>query len=237
MENTEEARLKILKQIINLPVEEKMHWLESYKILYPDRDLEADVMDYFGKTPEKLKGSFESMMDSFLGSAKAAKDSFLDDIRLAMEKLKELEGPANEMIDKGLDRVAEVGSELLGKAKDKYEKFSKNASNMKYEDSLSKNFNEDEFVSAVLSGRITFSHSTQKKYDFLDFSGTENRWTSGNEYFSLVVDENNKVLFKINKIDYRQHMRRIVVNSLPRIYNVIIYGKDSKEIVEPTLKF
>jgi hypothetical protein len=236
MENTEEARLKILKQIINLPVEEKIHWLESYKILYPGRDVEADITEYLGNTTE-VKGSFENAMDSFLGGAKLAKDSFLDDVRLAMEKLRELEGPANEIIDKGLDRVAKVGSELFEKAKDKYGEFSKNASNMKYEDDLSKNFNEDKFVSAVLSGKITFSYSTQKKYDFLDFSGTENRWTSDNDYFSLVVDEENKVLFKINKIDYRQHMRRIVINSLPRIYNVVIYGKDSKEIVDPTLKF
>lgn len=232
----EEIRLKILKQIIDLPVDQKTDWIQKYKTLYPSRDIEADVIEFVGKQ-EKPKSSFESMMDSFLGGVRSASESFMDDIRLATEKLKKIEEPATKVIDKTLDVVAKHGSDLFGKAKDNYDKLSKNALNMKVEDDLCNNFDEDKFVELILNGTIKFTQSNQAKYDFFDFKGNQNKWASTNGYFTLVVNEKNQVLFKINNIDYRQLLRRVEVKSLPRIYNAIVYGNDSTEIVDPTLKF
>ena len=237
MEKKEEVRLQILKRIVELPIMEKTDWIQSYRVLYPERDFEADVIAYVEQNTEKPRSTFDNAMDSFLGNVKQAGNSFLDDIRLASEKIKVIEEPATKVIDKTLDVMSRVGSDLLNKAKVNYDKFHKNAVDMKFEDDLSKSFNEDTFVEAILSGKIQFIQTNHEKLDFFDHEGTQHKWTSGGDYFTLVVDEKNHVFFKINRIDYRQLMRKVEVHSLPRIYNVIVYGSDTTEVVDPTMKF
>jgi hypothetical protein len=135
-----------------------------------------------------------------------------------------------EWFKKSSETVKKTVKEEYNELKEDYNKLTDKAGKAKFEDSLAGNFNEDEFVKAVLAGQIVFTEQEKKKVRSFFNNYEKSIWKSAFECFEFIIhhtSEGDLMEFKVN------HGQERLVN-LFRLNNVIRHGVDKTD-AEPKM--
>ncbi len=130
-----------------------------------------------------------------------------------------------EWFKKNSDEVKKTVKEEYNELKEDYNKLTEKAGNARFEDSLASNFNEEDFVKAVLSKQIVFTFKEKKKVRSFFNNYEKSIWVSGFECFEFIIHHTTQgdlMEFKVN------HGQERLVN-LYRLNNVIRHGIDKTD--------
>lgn len=133
-----------------------------------------------------------------------------------------------EWFKKNTDDLKKKVTEEAKELKEDYNKLTEKAGNARFEDKLASNFNEEEFVKAVMAKQIVFTFKEKKKVRSFFDNYEKSIWISGFECFEFILHhtlQGDLMEFKIN------HGQERFVN-LYRLNNVIRHGVDKTDAEE-----